>query len=134
MLQQRPELLQNTAGNSRKGLHAVQFNTCSKMRVTIQLHQLVSRLDIFKIGYHITHPTLVKSFPCACRKLRINLLLSWKEKEGRKAEVLLIVELQLYLETWPEAQHMMRKHMSALTDKGQKKGLRQHHDLNLPEN
>lgn len=46
------------------------------------------------------------------------------EKEGRKAEVLLIVELQLYLEIWPEAQHMMRKHMSALNDKEQKRGLR----------
>lgn len=46
------------------------------------------------------------------------------EKEGRKAQVLLIVEQALYLETWPEAQHMMRKHMSALTDKEQKSGLR----------
>lgn len=54
----------------------------------------------------------------------MNLLLSWMKRPNSRRKVLLIVELQLYLETWPEAQHMMRKHMSALTDKEQKRGLR----------
>lgn len=35
---------------------------------------------------NITHPTLVKSFPWACRKLRINLLFSWRKRIRPKEE------------------------------------------------
>lgn len=62
----------------------------------------------------ITHPTLVKSFPCACRKLRMNLLFSCRKKEKvNKTKGLLIFVQQFYLTTNPTAQFWWHHHLNA---------------------
>lgn len=45
----------------------------------------------------ITHPTLVKSFPCACRKLRMNLLFSCTKARRPERKVLQIFRQHFYL-------------------------------------
>ncbi len=97
-----------------KNIHKVTGNTDKKAQeknTNFRLFSLSIHLLKRWKTWDITHPTLVKSFPCACRKLRMNLLLSCrKEREkANRRKVLLIFEQQFYLTTNHSSPHITRK-------------------------